>query len=109
MDGLLLRGTGGGAFAPVGMAESGIMLEGQVRDLKLARGADGGPLVVVARNGEAMRILRVRKGEFGTASSDTASSGRARFGTASAELRRSPRTADGTPALHARPVRPRRL
>ncbi|MDF1503678.1 CRTAC1 family protein [Roseisolibacter sp. H3M3-2] len=57
-DGLLLRGTGGGAFAPVGMAESGIMLEGQVRDLKLIRGADGDPLVVAARNGDRLRVLR---------------------------------------------------
>jgi hypothetical protein len=57
-DGLLLRGTGGGTFAPVGRAESGVFLEGQVRDLKLARGADGDPRVLVARNGERLRILK---------------------------------------------------
>jgi hypothetical protein len=56
--GLLLRGLGDGRFAPLDMAESGVALDGEVRDMKYVRQARGGRLVVVARNGDSLRFLR---------------------------------------------------
>ncbi|MDQ3996317.1 MAG: VCBS repeat-containing protein, partial [Gemmatimonadota bacterium] len=56
--GLLLRGTGGGRFAPVDMEESNLVIEGQVRDMKPLRHADGGRLIAVARNDDTLRMLR---------------------------------------------------
>lgn len=56
--GLMLRGTGAGRFEVVDMEASHLVIEGQVRDMKLLRSVDGSPLIVVARNGDALRILR---------------------------------------------------
>jgi hypothetical protein len=56
--GLLLRGDGKGSFAPMDMAESSLVIDGQVRDMKLLRGARGQRLVVVARNNEKVMVLR---------------------------------------------------
>jgi hypothetical protein len=65
--GLLLRGGGtGGATAgrpalrPVGLVESGLVLEGQVRHIRALRWAKsgGGRLVVVARNDDRLQVLR---------------------------------------------------
>ncbi|HEX7021057.1 MAG TPA: hypothetical protein VF159_13655, partial [Gemmatimonadaceae bacterium] len=57
--GVLLRGAGGGRFQPVDLTRSGLVLDGQVRHMKMLRAADGGRLIVVARNGGALQILRV--------------------------------------------------
>lgn len=59
--GLLLRGTGAGRFAPVDMRESGIAIDGQVREMRLLRQAGGQLLVVVARNGAGLQFLRPRQ------------------------------------------------
>jgi hypothetical protein len=56
--GLLLRGTGDGRFEPADMEESNLVIEGQVRDMKPLRAADGGRLIAVARNDDKLQILR---------------------------------------------------
>ena len=56
--GLLLRGDGAGGLASVDLEVSNLVIVGQVRDLKLLRRADGGPLIVVARNDDTLQILR---------------------------------------------------
>jgi hypothetical protein len=57
--GLLLRGTGGGRFAAVDMAASGVAIDGEVRDLKVVRGPGGAVRVAVARNNDTLLLLRV--------------------------------------------------
>jgi hypothetical protein len=56
--GLLLRGVAGGRFTPVDMEDSNLVIEGQVRDMKLVRQANGSRLVAVARNDDALLLLR---------------------------------------------------
>jgi hypothetical protein len=56
--GLLLRGSGNGRFVPVGMEESNLSIEGQVRGMGLLRRAGGDRLVVVARNDDKLVFLR---------------------------------------------------
>lgn len=56
--GLLLRGTGDSRFVPVGMEESGLRIEGQVRGVGALRRAGGDRLIVVARNDDRLVILR---------------------------------------------------
>jgi hypothetical protein len=55
--GLLLRGVGNGNFVPVDMETSKLVIEGQVRHMKVARRAGGERLVVVARNNEKVQLL----------------------------------------------------
>ncbi|MEP6730886.1 MAG: VCBS repeat-containing protein [bacterium] len=57
--GLLLRGNGAGAFAPVDMGSSGVSIDGQVRHMQMLRGAKGERLIVVARNDTTLQVLRV--------------------------------------------------
>ena len=61
--GLLLRGAGDGRFTAVDMAESGVAIEGQVRDLKPLRHAGGRTLIAVARNDDRLLLLRPRRGD----------------------------------------------
>lgn len=56
--GLLLRGDGTGRFVAVDMEESRLIIEGEVRKMQLLRSVDG-PVIVVARNNEASRFLRL--------------------------------------------------
>ena len=56
--GLLLRGDGAGHFAPVDMERSNFVIDGQMRDLKLLRAADGRRLIAVARNNDRLLIIR---------------------------------------------------
>ncbi len=56
--GLLLRGDGAGRLESVDLEESGLVIEGQVRDMEWLRWAGGGRLIVVARNDETLRFLR---------------------------------------------------
>ena len=56
--GTLLRGTGGGRFAPVPMDASGLLLDGQVRQLRVVRTARRGPLIVAARNDDRLQLVR---------------------------------------------------
>lgn len=57
--GLLLRARGHGRFEPVDLRRSGLVLDGQVRHMKSIRAADGSRLVVVARYGGKLQLLRV--------------------------------------------------
>ncbi|MFL5582983.1 MAG: VCBS repeat-containing protein [Gemmatimonadaceae bacterium] len=59
--GLLLRGLGGGRFAPVDMRESGVAVVGQIRALATVRAARGERLTAVAKNGAEVQLLRHRK------------------------------------------------
>jgi hypothetical protein len=61
--GLLLRGSGDGRFTAVDLAEMGVALQGQVRDLKAMRRADGGWMIAVARNGDRLQLLRPIRAE----------------------------------------------
>lgn len=56
--GLLLRGDGAGGLAAVDLEASNLMIPGEVRDLELLRYAGGSRLIVVARNGDGLQILR---------------------------------------------------
>jgi hypothetical protein len=44
------------------MEQSNLVLDGQVRDMKSLRGANGQKLIVVARNNDKVMILRQRTG-----------------------------------------------
>ena len=55
--GLLLRGDGAGGLASVDLEASNLVIDGAVRDLKLLQHVDG-QLIVVARNGERVKVLR---------------------------------------------------
>ena len=61
--GLMLRGDGSGGFTAVDMVESGVAIEGQVRDLKTVRDARGGTRIAVARNGDRLQLLRAVRAE----------------------------------------------
>ncbi len=56
--GLMLRGDGKGGFTPVDMEQSNLVIDGEVRDIKSLRGANGQRLIVVARNNDKVVILR---------------------------------------------------
>ncbi|HEU5262561.1 MAG TPA: VCBS repeat-containing protein [Gemmatimonadales bacterium] len=56
--GLLLRGDGAGRFESVDLEKANLVIEGQVRDMKLLRRADGDRLIVVARNDDGLQVLR---------------------------------------------------
>jgi hypothetical protein len=56
--GVLLRGTGNTDFVAADLEGSGLAIEGQVRDLKPLRGAQGTRRIVVARNNASLMILR---------------------------------------------------
>lgn len=58
-EGLLLRGTGQGGFAPVDPVVSGLRLDGEVRHMALARLAGGGRALVVARNDAPLAVYRL--------------------------------------------------
>ena len=56
--GLLLRGNGKGGFESVDMDKSGVRIDGEVRDMGFLRNAANDRLIVVARNNDALQILR---------------------------------------------------
>ncbi|MEK7401899.1 MAG: VCBS repeat-containing protein [Gemmatimonadota bacterium] len=56
--GLLLRGTGGGNFAPVDQEESNLVVEGQVRHIREVRTVGGQRLIVVGRNNDRVAVLK---------------------------------------------------
>jgi hypothetical protein len=61
--GLMLRGDGKGGFTPVDMVRSNLVIDGQVRDIKSVRGANGQKLIVVARNNDKVIVLRQGSGK----------------------------------------------
>ena len=56
--GLMLRGDGQGDFTAIEMQQSGLSIDGQVRDMKLVRDARG-PVIAVARNNDRLMMIRV--------------------------------------------------
>jgi enediyne biosynthesis protein E4 len=56
--GTLLLGRGGGRFEAADAARAGVAIEGQVREIRRARRADGGALLLVARNDDTLLALR---------------------------------------------------
>ncbi len=56
--GLLLSGDGRGGFVPVDLEQSGLVIEGQVRHMAQLTGASGERLIVVARSGDRLQVLR---------------------------------------------------
>jgi enediyne biosynthesis protein E4 len=56
--GLLLSGAGGGGFKAVDMARSQLVIDGQVRHMVWLRWANGGRVIVVARNDDSLQIVR---------------------------------------------------
>ncbi len=59
--GLLLRGMGDGSFEAVDMAQSHVVIDGQVRHMGWLRQADGGRVIIVARNNDRLQALRPRR------------------------------------------------
>lgn len=59
--GLLLRGTGNCQFTAVDLAESKLLLEGDIKHLSLVRSARGGHLVIAARNNQSLQVLKALK------------------------------------------------
>jgi len=57
--GLLLSGDGQGVFRSIDLERSGLVIDGQVRRMAQIRGAKGERLVVVARNGDRLQLLRI--------------------------------------------------
>jgi hypothetical protein len=58
--GLMLKGDGAGHLTPVDLAESNLVIDGEVRHMASLRGARGERLIVVARNNDKVEILRVQ-------------------------------------------------
>jgi hypothetical protein len=56
--GLVLRGDGKGGFTPIDMVRSNLVIDGQVRDIKSLRRANGERLIIVARNNDKVMVLR---------------------------------------------------
>ncbi|MGH7614876.1 MAG: FG-GAP repeat domain-containing protein, partial [Gemmatimonadales bacterium] len=56
--GLVLRGDGAGRFEAVDLESANLLIEGQVRHMALLRRANGEQLILVARNGDRLQILR---------------------------------------------------
>ena len=56
--GLLLGVKRGPQFTPIDLEESNLAIDGQVREMKLLRAANGGRLIVVARNNDKVQILQ---------------------------------------------------
>jgi hypothetical protein len=55
--GQVLRGDGRGRFEPIDMHASGLIVEGEVRDMELLRVAGGDRLIVIARNDDTLALV----------------------------------------------------
>jgi hypothetical protein len=58
--GLLMNGDGRGNFNPVDPTMSGFFAHLDVRDLAIARGVDGKPLILVANNNDRVQVFQIR-------------------------------------------------
>jgi len=58
--GLLLRGDGKGDFVTADMAQTKLLIDGQVRHMAMLRGRGGAKLIAVARNNDKLEIFQVR-------------------------------------------------
>jgi len=59
--GLLLKGNGDNTFEPLMSDESGLLLEGQIRDLEIIKVKDR-EMLMVARNNESLQLFDLRSG-----------------------------------------------
>ncbi len=59
--GLVLRGDGAGGYETIDMETSGLVVEGEVRDMKWLRRGNGERVILVARNDDSLRVLRPRR------------------------------------------------
>jgi enediyne biosynthesis protein E4 len=57
--GLLLKGVAGGGYQPVDPAVSGLYISGDVRRVVEIRNPSGEKLLVVAKNDDAVQVLKV--------------------------------------------------
>lgn len=58
--GLMLKGDGSGNFVPVSPAESGLIIDGDVKDMKMVTTANRGMIVVIAENDDTLRAFKIR-------------------------------------------------
>jgi len=58
--GLLMQGNGKGGFDAISLAEAGFVMDGEVRDIKMLHTADGGEMMLVARNNDALQVFKKR-------------------------------------------------
>ena len=65
--GHFLRAAGDGSFTAVPPVESNLYLQGEVRVLRLLRGARGQRYLLAARNDDRLQVIRVRTGDAATA------------------------------------------
>jgi hypothetical protein len=57
------------------MEESNLVIEGQVRDMKPVRQADGGRLIAIARNDDKLQILRPLRAKMSSRTSAASAGG----------------------------------
>ncbi|MEQ9289692.1 MAG: VCBS repeat-containing protein [Cyclobacteriaceae bacterium] len=60
-SGICLMGDGNGNFAPLTVSESGVYLQGNVRDMEIIQLADGTKGILVANNGGSVQLLIARQ------------------------------------------------
>ena len=58
--GLLMKGDGKGGFTPVDMTRSGVVIDGEVRDIRVIRGPSGKPRIIIARNNASVMVLQLK-------------------------------------------------
>jgi hypothetical protein len=59
--GLLLQGLGKGNFSAVPPQKSGLQVKGQVRRSQIIKGANGQPLLILAKNNDKLQVYRYQK------------------------------------------------
>lgn len=57
--GLFLKGNGKGSFTPVAPAKSGLIIDGDVKDLKMVTTANREKIVVASVNDEQLKVFRI--------------------------------------------------
>ena len=61
--GLLLKGNGKGLFTPVGSTGSGLIIDGDVKDLKIISKINNKKIVIAAPNNEKLKIFLVNSSQ----------------------------------------------
>ena len=59
--GLFLKGDGKGTFKPISPLQSGLIIDGDVKDMKIINTALKERLLLVAVNNEKMKVFRLKK------------------------------------------------
>ena len=58
--GLLLKGKGKGGFASVGFGQSGFIVDGDVKDMKLITTGKGEKLLIIAVNNDTVKVMKLK-------------------------------------------------